>query len=98
MFTGEWDDELRLKRNQLDVLQAHNRFIQTKEEINGCNSSTNLEAMQCEIISQENDNGNSTTGFSMVDINSNGEKSKDVENTNDGILIDCTRTSSLKGV
>ena len=80
------------------MLQAHNRFIQTKEEINGCHSTLNLEVMQCEIISPENDNGNSTTGFSVVDINSNGEKIKDAEASNDGIIIDCNRTSSLKGV
>jgi hypothetical protein len=80
------------------VLQAHNRFIQTKEEINGCNSTPNLEAMQNESITQQNVDGNSTTAFSMVDINSNGEKMKDVETGNESILIDCTRTSSLKGV
>ena len=79
-------------------MQAHNRFIQTKEEINGCNSAPNLEAMQYESIIQQNNDGNSTTAFSMVDINSNVEKMKDAETGNEGILIDCTRTSSLKGV
>merc|ERR1719322_710879 len=63
----EWDDELRLKRNQLDVLQAHNRFIQTKEEINRRNSGINLENVSVEQDKNiDQKNNNSSSDFSSV--------------------------------
>jgi len=96
----EWDDELRLKRNQLDVLQAHNRFIQTKEEINRRHSSLNLEAIvyQANVNQKQQDgNNDSSTVLPSVDINSN-IKTKDIENGNDVILIDCKLASDLKSV
>ena len=97
IFLDEWDDELRLKRNQLDVLQAHNRFIQTKEEINRRNSGITLEAsLQPEKTMDKENNNESLDFVSAVDTNSN-ENMKDTDATNDNILVDCTRTS-LKSV
>ena len=97
IFLDEWDDELRLKRNQLDVLQAHNRFIQTKEEINRRNSGITLEASSQPEKTMDKENNNESLDFaSTVDTNSN-ENMKDTDATNDNILVDCTR-SSLKSV
>ena len=97
IFLDEWDDELRLKRNQLDVLQAHNRFIQTKEEINRRNSGITLEASSQPEKTMDKENNNESLDFvSAVDTNSN-ENMKDTDATNDNILVDCTRTS-LKSV
>jgi len=90
----EWDDELRLKRNQLDVLQAHNRFIQTKEEINRRNSGINLEASgkQDKVMDQKNNN-------EAFDTSSNSnEKINDADTKNENIHIECSRTNSLKSV
>ena len=77
MFADEWDDELRLKRNQLDVLHAHNRFIQTREEINRRRSSLGLEPLRNENLHQHN----SGDLVPLVDVNSNKTIiSKDVKN------------------
>jgi len=73
----EWDDELRLKRNQLDVLQAHNRFIQTKEEINRRNSGINLEAVVEQDKNIDQKNNNSSSDFSSVVSSNSNEKIKD---------------------
>ena len=99
-FTDEWDDELRLKRNQLDVLQAHNRFIQTKEEINRRLSAFNLETNVNEpsvIQQQEENNCDSSIILPSVDINSN-VKATDIEHVNEAVLVDYKQTSDLKGV
>ena len=76
-FLDEWDDELRLKRNQLDVLQAHNRFIQTKEEINRRNSGINLEAAVEQDKNIDQKNNNSSSDFSSVVSSNSNEKIKD---------------------
>jgi len=89
----EWDDELRLKRNQLDVLQAHNRFIQTKEEINRRNSGFSLDPAKETIICPTTDGNSSTIG--EKDVNGNV---KEVDNPNDAIIIDCREPSHLKSL
>ena len=93
IFSDEWDDELRLKRNQLDVLQAHNRFIQTKEEINRRNSGFSLDPAKETIICPATDGNSSTIG--EKDVNGNV---KEVDNPNDAIIIDCREPSHLKSV
>ena len=93
IFSDEWDDELRLKRNQLDVLQAHNRFIQTKEEINRRNSGFSLDPAKETIICPTTDGNSSTIG--EKDVNGNV---KEVDNPNDAIIIDCREPSHLKSL
>ena len=76
------------------MLQAHNRFIQTKEEINRRNSGINLEASgkQDKVMDQKNNN-------EAFDTSSNSnEKINDVDTENDNIHIECNRTHSLKSV
>ena len=93
IFSDEWDDELRLKRNQLDVLQAHNRFIQTKEEINRRNSGFSLDPAKETIICPITDSSPSAIG--EKDVNGNV---KEADNPNDAILIDCREPSHLKSL
>ena len=81
-FLDEWDDELRLKRNQLDVLQAHNRFIQTKEEINRRNSGINLEAVVEQDKNIDQKNNNSSSDFSSVVSSNSNEKIRNAHNDN----------------
>ena len=76
------------------MLQAHNRFIQTKEEINRRNSGINLEASgkQDKVMDQKNNN-------EAFDTSSNSkEKINDADTENDNIHIECNRTHSIKSV
>ena len=76
------------------MLQAHNRFIQTKEEINRRNSGINLEASgkQDKVMDQKNNN-------EAFDTSSNSnEKINDADTKNENIHIECSRTNSLKSV
>ena len=95
IFVEEWDDELRLKRNQLDVLQAHNRLIQTRAEINRRRSSLGIETLRYTNTQSRDDNPSSSSPLHMINDSSN-DSYKENEHCNEGIILECIRSSMLK--
>ena len=91
----EWDDELRLRRNQLDVLHAHNRLIQTRAEINRRRSSLGIETLKYATTQSPDDNPSPSLPLHIINDSSN-DSCKEKENCNDGILLDCITSSMLK--
>ena len=96
ILIDEWDDELRLRRNQLDVLHAHNRLIQTRAEINRRRSSLGIENIRNVNTQSREDNPSPPLPLHIINDSSN-DSCKENESCNDEILLlDCIASSMLK--